>query len=143
MTSNEPYILMLESDPDDRFVTESSLEEQGISVDLRFVTSSTELIQQLNNPHKPLLVLMNFNSRPISALELIPLIKKDVQNNHIPLVVLGENISEEYVRNCYKAGAASFIMKPASVSETSFKIKTFFEYWLKVAQGMSFQPADS
>jgi CheY-like chemotaxis protein len=127
------YILMLEADDDDRFITSSTIEELGINVDVRFAFDSTELFTQLENQEKPFLILLNFNSRPLSALQILPQLKRGPYQN-IPVVVLGENISDSFVRDCYMQGAASFVMKPGSMSETKNKISTFFDYWLNVAE---------
>ena len=96
--NNNRYVLMLESDPDDRFITQSTLKESGIDVNIKFTSTSTELLDRLEDAIKPFLVLLNFNSKPLSSLDLLPKLKGDKSLNHIPVVVLGENISDEFVR---------------------------------------------
>ncbi len=125
---------MLEMDPDDRSTTESTIEELELQIDLRFVSTSNELFEELKKEAKPVLILVNFNSIPLDAIGIITVLKKDRELSLIPTVILGENVSLSIVQEAYRAGANSFIMKPASVTETKQKIKTFFEYWLTVAE---------
>ena len=134
LEKNQGYVLMLEADEDDRFITHSTLHELQVEVDIRFALTSTEFFELLKNHDKPFLILLNFNAKPQSALEILPIIKGDPSLSQIPVVVLGEMITENFIRECYRKGAASFVLKPGSVAGTRTKIKTFFEYWQKVVE---------
>jgi hypothetical protein len=42
--------------------------------------------------------------------------------------------ANDYIKDWYKAGVNTFIVKPSSVAATRKKIKTFLEYWFDVAE---------
>jgi hypothetical protein len=54
--------------------------------------------------------------------------------DHVPVVVLGEVSGDDHIKEWYRAGANTFIVKPSTVAATQKKIKTFFEYWFEVAE---------
>jgi CheY-like chemotaxis protein len=127
-------ILMLEDDPDDRFITESTLSELGHAVSIQFVKSSTELFNFLGTNAKPQLIILDYNSAPMNAVDVLRQLKKDEKLRSIPAVVLGDGDKEKYVSECYDAGASSYISKPTTAEGTKSKIESFFNYWLKTVE---------
>jgi CheY-like chemotaxis protein len=128
------YILMLEDDPDDRFIAETTLQELGYTTQITFVKSSDELFSHLESHRKPFLILLDFNSSPMSAVEILKDLKSNDHYKHIPVVVLSESPSQSDITECYANGASSYVIKPVSLADTRNKINTFFEYWLSVVE---------
>ena len=129
-----PYVLMLESDSDDLYFTEATLSEIGSQVPVKFVSNSNDLIGYLATEWKPSLILLSHNAYPLNALELMKQIKNNPEYSAIPVVILSENLTPEYVRYCYRSGANSVITKPSSVEGTQHKIRTFLNYWFQVVE---------
>jgi CheY-like chemotaxis protein len=125
---------MLEEDPDDRQITESALLDLGFDIPVKYVKYSTELFEQLEADEKPSLILVDYNSTPAPAIEVLKELRGNNDYKHIPTVVLGEGLSEKFIKECYQVGANSYITKPASTKGTKDKIETFFKYWLNVAE---------
>ncbi len=132
--TKQPFVLMLEEDPDDRQITESALLDLGFDVPVKYVKYSTELFEALKAEEKPSLILIDYNSTPASATEVLKELRSDADCKHIPTVVLGEGLSEKFIKECYQLGANSYITKPASAKGTKDKIETFFKYWMNVAE---------
>jgi two-component system response regulator len=130
----QPYVLMLEEDHDDRQITESVLLDLGFDIPVKYVTYSNELFEQLEEERKPSLILMDYNSTPAPALEILKALKGNEKYKYIPTVILGEGLPDHFIRECYQLGASSYITKPASTRRTKEKIETFFKYWLNVAE---------
>jgi CheY-like chemotaxis protein len=128
-----PYILMLEDDPDDRFITENALDDLGHDVRIIFVKNSTELFSFLQASVHPMLILLDQNCITLSALEVIKRLKSDERYCSIPVMVLGESVPDN-INDYYRFGASSFICKPSSTEATKEKIDLFFRYWLAVAE---------
>jgi two-component system, response regulator len=131
---NEEYILMLEDDHDDRFMTENTVSELGYKIPVVFVTYSHELFSTLETKGKPRLIIIDYNSLPDNAVEILKKLKQSEAYSSIPVVVLGESSASKFISECYSLGAGSFIRKPASEKGTREKIDTFFKYWLSVAE---------
>jgi response regulator RpfG family c-di-GMP phosphodiesterase len=70
----------------------------------------------------------------MNAVELIGELKKSKEYLHIPIVVLSGVVTPLSVKDCYAAGATSFIKKPASVVETNNKISAFIKYWFETVE---------
>lgn len=125
---------MLEDDPDDRFITESTLRELGYDIPVHFVNTSTELFNFLGSSARPTLILIDYNSTPMNALDVLKRLKSQEAWAGIPVVVLADSSVPRYVEECYRHGASTFIKKPSTQQGTSEKINSFFHYWLSTAE---------
>src|SRR3954470_590510 len=106
---NKRTVLLLEDDPDDRFITESILEELSHNFSIKFVTHSDELFAVLNSGTHPHLILVDYNSRPENGLKVLQKIKSSDKFKAIPVVILGDSSLPHYVKDCYVHGASSVI----------------------------------
>jgi response regulator RpfG family c-di-GMP phosphodiesterase len=129
----KPYAIMLQTDVDDKFITESILEEINSNVPVIFISHSSDIKSVIETMGHPTVILVNDSSRHTASEQLNGL-KSDPSINHIPVVVLGEVVSDEYIRQYYRAGANTYIVKPSSIANTRLKIDTFFRYWFDVAE---------
>ena len=128
----EPYILMLEDDADDRYITESTIQELGYDIPIKFLSYGHELFTYLNQSDQPALILLDYN--PVTGADMLRQLKTHPDFSHIPVVVLSEVALQNHVRQCYQLGANSFIKKPQTAEKTKQKIETFFKYWFEVTE---------
>jgi len=131
-----PVILMLEHDPDDRFITSAVFEEQQYQVHLEFVNNSKGLFGYLDQCRRsnlpyPAVILINLNIPPQDGREVLKQLKANADYQHLPVVMLSESKDRTLARECYALGASSFIQKPDALSGTSEKIRNFFKYWFE------------
>lgn len=129
----EPYTLMLRADADDRDLTESALAEVGTRIPIHFVAGIHEMAEMIKSLGEPVVIMLSDYGAIHKGNELLKQVKADSAYAHIPLVVLGEVSTPEYIKDCYRAGANTFITKPSSMSETRKKIEGFFTYWFEIA----------
>jgi CheY-like chemotaxis protein len=135
--NNTGYVLMLESDLQDRELSGRYFVERNIP--LEFLTSSNEVITFLNNKLAsksalPRIILLSMRSIPETGLHVLQQIKSDLNFKHIPVVVLGENTQSDLIKRCYEDGANTFINKPFTNELTDIKVKAFLHYWFDVAE---------
>lgn len=130
----QKYIAMLRTDEDDRFITEWALNETGVDVPVKFVADIKELNELVTNDGEPVILLLNDKGAAHKGHEQLKLFKSNPAYGHIPLVILGEMCTRDYVKECYRAGANSFIIKPSTVEGTRKKVRDFFNYWFEVAE---------
>jgi CheY-like chemotaxis protein len=130
----DKYVLMLEDDTDDRYITNETLSELGIGIPIKFFSNSHDFLNFLSASEKPALMLIDFNSTPENGLEVLKKVKNNEQYKDIPVVILSDNDIPHYRAKCYASGAASFIKKPDTHKATKQKIGTFFKYWMDVAE---------
>jgi len=129
----KPYAIMLQTDADDRDIVEPILEEINNTIPVEFVAGIYELDNVIKTAGQPTVILVN-DSFSNTASELLKKLKTHAAYNHIPVVVLGELVTDEYIRQYYRAGANTYITKPSTVEATRKKIDTFFKYWFDVAE---------
>lgn len=135
-TTPAPMILMLEYDPDDRFITTRVFEEQQYKARLEFVTDSDALFAYLAHCSKiglsyPALLLINLYAVPQDAREILKRLKTHPEYKHIPVVILSEAEDTKIAQECYALGASSVIQKPGPFNEIKEKIDRFFRYWFE------------
>lgn len=133
MPVTTPYVLMLENDSDDRYITQSTVDELGLPVQLKFDVYSDALISSLVSD-APSLILLGYNTLPETGIRILRRFKDHPALAHIPVVILSEDISSTHIREYYRHGANSVVKKPSSVFDTRHKVSTFFNYWLEVAE---------
>lgn len=130
------YILMLEHDDDDRYITQQTFDENKTNVKVQFVTTSNELFDFLRKcavsvKSFPSLILLNYYSLPQNSIDVLKAIKANSEFRHIPVIILSGTVSEQIVIDCYREGACSFIQKPFLAGETNRKVATFINYWFE------------
>jgi CheY-like chemotaxis protein len=86
----EKYILMLENDSDDRYITQSTLNDLSISVPIRYEYYSPSLLKSLSEP--PALILLGYNTSPEDGLHVVSGFKNHPVYKKIPLVLIFENL---------------------------------------------------
>lgn len=139
MATLSPVILMLEQDPDDRFITSSVFEEHQYQAQLEFVSNGEALFafldqcRQTRSPY-PAMILINLHTTPRDGREILKQLKENDLYKHIPVVILSGSKDPAMAKECYVLGASSFIQKPALLSETNEKIASFFRYWFKTVE---------
>ena len=128
------YVAMLQTDPDDQYLTESALNEMNLSLSVKYFAGLNQLTDYAKSNSEPSLILLNDVGTITERGQVLRQIKADRSFSHIPVVVLGEKSSPDYIKECYRAGASAFINKPSSVDATRKKIGMFFTYWSEVAE---------
>lgn len=128
----EKYALMVQTDDDDRFFADSTMREINLGVNVEYIPNINQLGKIVEKSGEPQVILINDSSiRP--AGDQLKKIKADKGLSHIPVVILGEVATEEYIKKYYSLGANSYVIKPSTIEGTKKKIETFFRYWFEVA----------
>ncbi|MEI6950142.1 response regulator [Paraflavisolibacter sp. H34] len=134
MDTESRYILMVEDDPDDRYITQQTLQDIGRNIAVTFLTQSDKVFPFLERQELPAVILVDYDISPGNGLELLQELKRHPKYGHIPVIILGESDDPDLVRECYRQGANSFVAKPSTFGGTVKKIEHFFTYWLEIAE---------
>jgi len=124
---------MLEDDSDDHYLTNKVLAELDFDLQIDFFSSSVDLLAGVTSL-QPNLILVDYNSTPQNGIEVLRTLKADNNLAAVPVVILTDDRMAKYKADCYRAGANGFVIKPHSMAETKQKIKSFFTYWIEVAE---------
>jgi CheY-like chemotaxis protein len=128
------HILIIDDDPDDRYITEAVVRENNLQVPFSFSDFHSFDPATLDGTPQPSLILISYSANPAKTIKLIRQLKSNPEHLHIPVVVLSESANPDEVKACYRLGVSSFIIKPSRNDIISKKITTFFDYWLKVVE---------
>jgi CheY-like chemotaxis protein len=128
------FVIMLEEDSDDRYLTQEVLSDLNIDIPVKFFSNSIDFFSFLSVSDKPALILVDYNSNPDNGIEVLKKIKTAATYNDIPVVILSDSDHPRYRNECYRHGASSFIKKPDTVEATNKKIASFFNYWFDVVE---------
>lgn len=80
----------------------------------------------------PLLVLLDLDIPKVKGEEVLRQVKSDPATSSIPVVVITVSTSEEQMRQVYRLGANSFIIKAMNFVKYSLTIAEVVHYWLLV-----------
>ena len=140
MTGAHPItILLADDDADDRMLALEALSESRLVNDVRIGEDGEQLMDYLNRrgPYadpgvspRPGLILLDLNMPRKDGREALLEIKSEPAFRHIPIVILSTSKEDRDIAFSIKAGAASFITKPATFDEWIEIMKSLTERWL-------------
>jgi CheY-like chemotaxis protein len=134
-----PFILMLEDDTEDRYITESFFKENGYNVRLEFLTHGPEVMKYLHQCEDkgggyPHLIILDKNVPTGSGMEVLRELKAHAHYKTIPVVMISGSAFPNEVSESYRLGVNSYILKPSTNQQTLKKIGTFFSYWFETVE---------
>ena len=129
---NNYQILMVDDDPDDRWMMEDALNTMGVEGIISFALNGEHALQMLDNLHRDVdtlkLIILDLNMPVMNGTETLNRIKKDPRFNSLPVIIYSTSINPSEKEKCMKLGATSYITKPVSVNESIQTAKTFLSF---------------
>lgn len=129
-------ILMADDDAEDCMLATEAFAESGAEAAFSCVGDGIELIHYLSERSRsearklPDLILLDLNMPRKDGREALIEIKAEPAFQHIPVVVLTTSKEDKDIAFSMKAGAKSFITKPATFGEWVEIMKSLAELWL-------------
>ena len=80
----------------------------------------------------PDLILLDIKLPKLDGFQVLEDLKKDLQYNFIPVIMLTSSRNEEDIAKSYRRGAAGFIPKPVSYDEFVKVVEGFNFYWQSI-----------
>jgi CheY-like chemotaxis protein len=139
MSASRPYILMLEDDSDDRYITSNLFREMNYNVDLKFFVEPQDVVPYMKQClteglRLPSLALLDLNIPSGSGLDVLRDIKAHPILQRMPVVMISGSAYPRDVEESYRLGASSYIIKPLNSAHTQQKIDTFVRYWFETVE---------
>jgi CheY-like chemotaxis protein len=133
-------ILIAEDDPRDLELTMSALEEHSMANSVAVVNDGEEALDYLycrgkfkaRQPGNPVAMLLDLKMPKVNGLEVLKIVKADVNLKTIPVIVLTSSREEPDLVECYKTGANAYVVKPVDFSEFMNAIKQLGVFWVAV-----------
>lgn len=137
---NSPIeILLVEDSPYDAELTINALKSKNLANNLHHVEDGAEALdfffcrgkyggRKMEN--SPKLVLLDLKMPKISGLEVLRQVKADERTKGIPVVVLTSSKEEPDVKEAYRLGVNSYIVKPVGFENFLNAVVDLGMYWL-------------
>lgn len=136
-------VLLVEDDPDDVEITKRAFTRGRIANPLYVVRDGEEALEFMRHTGRypspggaprPGLILLDLNLPRLSGRDLLRIVKTDAALRRIPVVVLTTSDEQTDVRECYDAGANSYLTKPVVFENFIDAVITIGKYWLCLAE---------
>lgn len=134
-------ILVVEDNPHDAELTVRALKKNHLANNIFIVEDGEEAldfffcrgkytVRNISNPLK--VVLLDLKLPKISGLEVLRQIKADDRTSHIPVVMITSSAEEPDIREAYKLGVNSYVVKPVAFDQFVSAMGQLGMYWLLV-----------
>ena len=137
--NNRGYVLLVEDNPDEVFITQRAFKKGEVANPLMVVTSGRQALDFLfsqgsyadrDKNDKPAVILLDLKLPLVSGLDVLKELKSNPNTNPIPILVLTSSTEERDQTESYRLGANDFICKPTSLLEFIEIVKTIKARWL-------------
>jgi two-component system response regulator len=139
MNLNEVDILLVEDKPTDAELVLRSLKK--ITRRFHVVRDGAEALEfifatgkysQRNIENVPSVILLDLKLPKVDGIEVLRRIKSDDRTKKIPVVALTSSSEDSDLRECYKLGINSYIVKPVDFEKFIQAVTELCNYWLSI-----------
>ena len=141
MVADDIDVLLVEDNPDDAEFTLRALRrahvglaivhlEDGIQA-LEFVLGTGACAARAT-ARLPRLMLLDLNLPRLDGFGVLRRLKTDVRGRMLPTIVLTASVEPRDVREAYRLGVNSYIVKPNDYAALVAKLGDLVRYWLQV-----------
>jgi two-component system response regulator len=141
---NEPFILLVEDNPNDEELTLRALNKNKLANKVIVTRDGPEALDFLfargafagrSARELPQLTLLDLKLPKLSGLEVLRIIRADERTKLLPVVVLTTSKEDRDLTASYALGANSYIVKPVDFTQFSHAVRELGLYWLALNQG--------
>ena len=143
MLSHAIEILLVEDSPDDAELTIRAIGNNKLANRILHVKDGEEALNYifgtgsyvgLDVNDSPKLVLLDLKLPKVDGIEVLRCIKSDENTKCIPVVVLTSSNQDRDMKECYRLGANSYIVKPVEYDDFMKAVSDLSRYWLLLNQ---------
>jgi two-component system, response regulator len=135
-------ILIIDDNANDVELALHALKTQQAPRRIRVARDGIEALDLLfgaRNPlaeaaYHPRVVLLDIKLPKIDGLEVLRRLKDDPRTHTIPVVMLTSSREDRDIRDSYRLGVSSYIVKPVDYDEFTQAVQELDHYWLDLNQ---------
>jgi CheY-like chemotaxis protein len=141
MSRQDVDVLLVEDNPDDAEFTLRALRKAHVALNVVRVEDGVAALEFVfgtgaqsarAGARLPRLMLLDLNLPKLDGFGVLRRLKSDVRGRLLPVIVLTSSDSPGDVREAYRLGANSYIVKPAEYTALVAKLGDLVRYWLQV-----------
>jgi CheY-like chemotaxis protein len=142
-------ILLVEDDANDVFFFERALHKAEVPSPMTVVSDGQEAIDLLAGKEGfadrekfplPCLIVLDLNLPRKNGLQVLDWIRQNPEFEPVIVIVFTSSTSEQDMRDAYRLGANSYLVKPSDPDELVDLVKLISLYWLGANQSPPRQP---
>jgi CheY-like chemotaxis protein len=128
-------LLIVDDDPGQRSLIQTSFCELGLSHRCHYVSNGTQALHFLNGvppfeaAPRPDLILLDLNMPGMTGCEVLHQIKSDPKLLSIPVVMLSDSRAWRDVDACYREHANAYVEKPADLESSLDLLRDIHCFW--------------
>lgn len=139
MPNPNQVILLVDDDPNDRFLFRRAFERLGIANPLYEVTDGAQAIAYLDGrpPYEnrtlfpfPGILLLDLQMPRVGGMEVLEWIRSKLSVAGLLIIVLSRVEEIRQVNRAYALGANSFLTKPSAEQDLHSLVTAFRDYWI-------------
>jgi len=134
-------ILIVEDNPRDAELTLRALKKNNLANSVFVAVDGAEALdfffcrgkfnkRSMKSP--PKVVLLDLKLPKVSGLEVLKIVKGDERTAHIPIVAVTSSREEPDMKEAYKLGVNSYVIKPVDFDQFLNSMSSLGLYWLLV-----------
>ena len=123
-TSENPVILYIEDNPDNRKLVSRVLNAEGFTVFSAEDAPEGFTILQTQTPD---IILMDIQLPGIDGYTMTTELRKKEQLNKVPIVALTANVMSDDEQKSLQAGCNGFILKPINVDKLPDQVRSYIQ----------------
>ena len=138
---NQPYILLVEDNPDDEELTLMSLRKHDLAHDIVVVRDGVEAIEFMHGEgqyagrditNSPTVVLLDLKLPKLDGLGVLKRLRADPRTLRQPVVVLTSSSQDADILSSYQLGANSYVRKPVEFNSFMEAVGNLGVYWTRI-----------
>lgn len=140
MLSGHATVLLVDDDPDDRFLAEQAWRKAGIENPLRTIADGQEALDYFSGkgayadrPRQrlPALLLLDIKIPGVCGFDILRYIRGHEGPRLLPVIIFSASTSPSDVAEAYRLGANGFFIKPSSLHELVELMTSLKDCWLR------------
>ncbi|MFC1634051.1 response regulator [Planctomycetota bacterium] len=128
---NSRPILLVDDDRTDVLLFERALKRLEIARPVVCSSNGEEALEYMMNPSntRPWIVLSDLNTPKMNGVEFLRRIKAHQTLKRTVVIIMSGSSAERDVDQCFRLGAAGYIIKPLDYQQLLDMIQTLYAYW--------------
>ena len=136
-------IILVEDNPSDADLIKRALNKNNVANKILHLKDGQEVLQYLfgegqwkgrTTANTPKVILLDLKMPKVSGIEVLKRIKSNQETMGIPVVVLTSSKEDPDIKECYKLGVNSYVVKPVGFEDFSRTVAQLGLYWLLINQ---------
>lgn len=136
-------IILVEDNPSDADLIKRALNKNNVANKILHLKDGQEVLQYLfgegqwkgrTTANTPKVILLDLKMPKVSGIEVLKRIKSNPETKGIPVVVLTSSKEDPDIKECYKLGVNSYVVKPVGFEDFSRTVAQLGLYWLLINQ---------